>query len=295
MPLDERGHRPGGRGFLGRDRARGGRRPGCVLRRMNDFTPGSYEWPSDAALRHKEKFQKALRPQVPHFAAHEAIDVVREVTPRIGGNPLLRRGRAHAPNSQPVDGARPAHLPHHERVVLDGLRPARRHRRETRMSRQTRRRPHRGRVFPDDVRRGGRRQENGARHQPIVVLDDRWLSLIQVKQELGGITAATFFHREHDRSLQEYHSPRASITTACSDGVCVKTTGGTVRRALPGGTPITRAGGPTGIEAVVVLPDAGFLTETSTRVLLLESVPRSESVAAKPHFEQAFLSSLGSA
>ena len=74
------------------------------LRRINDFTPGSYEWPSDAALRHKEKFQKALRPQVPHFAAHEAIDVVREVTPREG---ILSFdvGGEHTPDSQPVERA----------------------------------------------------------------------------------------------------------------------------------------------------------------------------------------------
>ena len=41
--------------------------------------PLSPEWPADTAARHRERFQRALRPESPGFVPHHAIDVVREV------------------------------------------------------------------------------------------------------------------------------------------------------------------------------------------------------------------------
>ena len=52
------------------------------LDRMNQLETGANEWPSEAALRHKEKFQNSLRPSTDDFSPHQAIDVVREVLPR---------------------------------------------------------------------------------------------------------------------------------------------------------------------------------------------------------------------
>jgi acetolactate synthase-1/2/3 large subunit len=41
--------------------------------------PLSPQWPADTAARHRERFQRALRPESPGFTPHHAIDVVREV------------------------------------------------------------------------------------------------------------------------------------------------------------------------------------------------------------------------
>src|SRR5207248_4174408 len=72
-------------------------------------------------------------------------------------------------------------LPHHQRLVVDGLRPPRRDRRQARAPRGAGGLPHRRRLFPDDVRRGATAKRLGIT-LPIVVLDDRWLALIKVKQ-----------------------------------------------------------------------------------------------------------------
>jgi acetolactate synthase-1/2/3 large subunit len=46
--------------------------------------PLAHEWPDDAARRQRERFQAALRPAVARFAPHQAIDVVRAVLPKDG-------------------------------------------------------------------------------------------------------------------------------------------------------------------------------------------------------------------
>jgi acetolactate synthase I/II/III large subunit len=46
--------------------------------------PLSPEWPADTAARHRERFQRALRPESPGFVPHHAIDVVREALPDDG-------------------------------------------------------------------------------------------------------------------------------------------------------------------------------------------------------------------
>lgn len=42
------------------------------------------DWPADMAARHRERFQRALRPAAPGFAPHHAIDVVRQALVRDG-------------------------------------------------------------------------------------------------------------------------------------------------------------------------------------------------------------------
>jgi acetolactate synthase-1/2/3 large subunit len=45
---------------------------------------GAHEWAPDAARAHAERFQRALRPPAAGFGPHQAIDVVRAVLPRDG-------------------------------------------------------------------------------------------------------------------------------------------------------------------------------------------------------------------
>jgi acetolactate synthase-1/2/3 large subunit len=54
------------------------------LERLMSQPAGSNDWPRDVAARHRERFQAALRPASPGFAPHQAIDVVRRVLPREG-------------------------------------------------------------------------------------------------------------------------------------------------------------------------------------------------------------------
>ncbi len=54
------------------------------LDRMVRLAPGENEWAAEAALRQKEKFQKSLRPAAEGFPVHQAIDAVREALPREG-------------------------------------------------------------------------------------------------------------------------------------------------------------------------------------------------------------------
>jgi acetolactate synthase-1/2/3 large subunit len=54
------------------------------LERLAKLEPVGHDWPADAARLHRERFQAALRPPVAGFAPHQAIDVVRELLPRDG-------------------------------------------------------------------------------------------------------------------------------------------------------------------------------------------------------------------
>jgi acetolactate synthase-1/2/3 large subunit len=55
-----------------------------ALERLVRQPAGPNDWPRDAAVRHRERFQAALRPASPGFAPHQAIDVARRVLPREG-------------------------------------------------------------------------------------------------------------------------------------------------------------------------------------------------------------------
>jgi acetolactate synthase I/II/III large subunit len=54
------------------------------LARLAALPPEANDWPEQAARQHREAFQRALRPPVANFAPHQAIDVVRKVLPREG-------------------------------------------------------------------------------------------------------------------------------------------------------------------------------------------------------------------
>jgi len=55
-----------------------------TLERLVSQSAGSHDWPPQAAARHRESFQAALRPASPGFTPHQAIDVARRVLPREG-------------------------------------------------------------------------------------------------------------------------------------------------------------------------------------------------------------------
>ena len=151
------------------------------LERMAGLKPGRHEWPSDAALRNKEKFQRSLRPPTPRFSPHKAIDVVRAVLPKEGiltfdvgahTHQIASQWTAHAPRTFLITNgwssmgfgipagiaaklAKPD-LPA-VTVIGDGC-------------------------FQMTCGEVATAKRAGAA-LPIVVLNDQWLSLIQVKQE----------------------------------------------------------------------------------------------------------------
>jgi acetolactate synthase-1/2/3 large subunit len=54
------------------------------LRYLAGIEPARPEWPPAALRTHRERFQRSLRPPAPGFLPHQAIDVVREALPRSG-------------------------------------------------------------------------------------------------------------------------------------------------------------------------------------------------------------------
>jgi acetolactate synthase-1/2/3 large subunit len=138
------------------------------------------EWPADLAPGHRERFHRALRPPRTGFVPHHAIDVVREALPRDGilafdvgahTHQIASQWTAHAPRTFLITNgwssmgfglpaAIAAKLACPERpvvaVVGDGC-------------------------FQMTVGEVAVARRLGL-SLPIVVLDDGWLSLIQVKQ-----------------------------------------------------------------------------------------------------------------
>ena len=142
--------------------------------------PGPSEWPADMAAGHREAFQRALRPAATGFAPHHAIDVVRDALPRDGilafdvgahTHQIASQWTAHAPRSFLITNgwssmgfglpaAIAAKLAHPGRPVVA--------------------------LIGDGCFQMTAGEVAVARRLglalPIVVLDDGWLSLIQVKQ-----------------------------------------------------------------------------------------------------------------
>ncbi len=147
--------------------------------------PLSTEWPADTAARHRERFQRALRPESPGFAPHHAIDVVREALPDDGilafdvgahTHQIASQWTAPAPRTFLITNgwssmgfglpaAIAAKLARPDRPVValigDGC-------------------------FQMTVGEVAVARRLGL-SLPIVVLDDGWLSLIQVKQVRRGL------------------------------------------------------------------------------------------------------------
>jgi acetolactate synthase-1/2/3 large subunit len=143
------------------------------------------DWPARSARQHRELFQNALRPATANFAPHQAIDVVRKVLPREGvlavdvgahTHQIGSQWTAHAPYTFLVTNgwssmgfgipaALAAKLAHPALSVVC--------------------------ILGDGCFQMTCGEVAVARRQglaiPFVVLNDRWLSLIKVKQERLGL------------------------------------------------------------------------------------------------------------
>ena len=152
----------------------------AALGRLAAAMPARHDWPPDAARQHRERFQRALRPASRGFAPHQAIDVVREALPREGvlafdvgahTHQIASQWTAHAPRTflitngwssmgfgLPAAIAARLACPDRPAVALIGDGCFQMTCGEVAVARRL------GLALP------------------IVVLDDGWLSLIQVKQ-----------------------------------------------------------------------------------------------------------------
>lgn len=166
-------------------------------------TPAQSDWPRDMATRHREAFQRALRPAAAGFTPHHAIDVVREVLPDNGilafdvgahTHQIASQWTAHAPRTFLITNgwssmgfglpaAIAAKLARPDRAVVA--------------------------LIGDGCFQMTAGEVAVARRLglalPIVVLDDGWLSLIQVKQvrRRGGLYGTDL--GEHERMEPPAH------------------------------------------------------------------------------------------
>ena len=143
------------------------------------------DWPAHTVRQHRDAFQAALRPAVTRFAPHQAIDVVRRILPREGvlafdvgahTHQIGSQWTAHAPRSFlitngwssmgfAIPAALAAKLARPDLPVVC--------------------------LLGDGCFQMTCGEVAVARREglaiPFVVLDDRWLSLIKVKQERRGL------------------------------------------------------------------------------------------------------------
>jgi acetolactate synthase-1/2/3 large subunit len=153
---------------------------GASLARLAALPPATNRWPAPALADHRRTFQQALRPRTNSFSAHAAIDAVRRALPRDGvlsfdvgahTHQIASQWTAHAPKSFLITngwssmgfglpGAIAAKLARPEMPVAcligDGC-------------------------FQMTCGEVAVAKRLGLT-LPIVVLDDRWLGLIKVKQ-----------------------------------------------------------------------------------------------------------------
>jgi len=152
-----------------------------ALARLTALPAAANQWPAQAVRAHRDAFQAALRPQASGFAPHQAIDVVRKLLPTEGvlaldvgahTHQIGSQWTAHAPRSFlitngwssmgfGIPAALAAKLARPELPVIC--------------------------VLGDGCFQMTCGEVAVALRErlaiPIVVLDDRWLSLIKVKQE----------------------------------------------------------------------------------------------------------------
>ena len=155
------------------------------IARLAALPPAGNDWPAQSVQQHRDAFQRALRPAVARFAPHQAIDVVREALPRDGvlafdvgahTHQIGSQWTAHAPRSFlitngwssmgfGIPAALAAKLARPDLPVVC--------------------------VLGDGCFQMSCGEVAVARREhlaiPFVVLEDRWLSLIKVKQERSGL------------------------------------------------------------------------------------------------------------
>ena len=209
-----------------------------TLTRLVNQPAGPHEWPSDAASRQRERLAEALRPAAPGFTPSDAIDAARHVLPREGilafdvgahTHQIASQWTAHAPgqflvtNSWSSMGfglpaAIAAKLARPDLPVLcivgDGC----------------------FQMTCGEVAVASRL----GLALPIVVLDDGWLSLIEIKQVKRALGVyGTRLRREERRPARSHYfgAPNVQVSTP-------EELEGALEAAL-------RADGPTVIEAAI--------------------------------------------
>jgi acetolactate synthase-1/2/3 large subunit len=218
----------------------------AALGALADAKPGAPEWTPQTIAAQRARFQASLRPRTAEFAPHQAIDVVREMLPRNGilafdvgahTHQIASQWPAHAPGTflitngwssmgfgLPAAIAAKLARPDLPVVALIGD----------------------GCFQMTCGELAVARRERLA--LPVVVLDDRWLALIKVKQQRRNYALT-------GTALQDepYGEPPAHYFGVPAVGVRDPAAlAAALRRALA-------ADGPTVIEAVV---DASHYTET---------------------------------
>jgi acetolactate synthase I/II/III large subunit len=200
--------------------------------------PIGNDWDGAAVTAHREAFQTALRPPVENFAPHHVIDIVREILPRNGILTYDVGAHTHQIASQwTAHGPRQCHITNGWSSMGFGLPAA-----------------IAAKIARPDVPvvcligDGCFQMTCGelatAKRMgltlPVVVLDDRWLGLIRVKQERRQLTV-------YGTALQdeEYRDPPAHYFGVPAFGA---RDGEALRTAL---TAALQADHPTVIEAVV--------------------------------------------
>ena len=210
----------------------------AALDGLNARAPAENDWTEGAVADHRQNFQDSLRPDSPNFTPHQAIDIVRAALPRDGilsfdvgahTHQIASQWTAHAPRSFLITngwssmgfglpGAIAAKIAYPDQPVVcilgDGC-------------------------FQMTCGELATAKRLGLT-LPVVVLDDRWLSLIQIKQERRQYG---LYGSELQR--EEYTAPPAHYFGVPAVGAA---TPAELERALQAAF---TANGPTVIEAIV--------------------------------------------
>jgi acetolactate synthase-1/2/3 large subunit len=205
---------------------------------LAELAPARHSWSQDEIAAHRRAFQHALRPEAPGFTPHAAIDVVRRLLPREGvlafdvgahTHQIASQWTAHAPRTFLITNgwssmgfglpaAIAAKLADRSLPVVC--------------------------VLGDGCFQMTCGELAVARREglalPVVVLDDRWLSLIKVKQERRALR-----HYGTELFAEPYREPPAHYFGVPAVGV---RDAAALEREL---AKALRAAGPTVIEAVV--------------------------------------------
>jgi acetolactate synthase I/II/III large subunit len=213
---------------------------------LGALEPMQNTWPETAIAEHRAQFQRALRPATQNFSPHQAIDVVRRVLPREGvlafdvgahTHQIASQWSAHAPRTFLITNgwssmgfglpaAIAAKLARPDLAVVC--------------------------IVGDGCFQMTCGELAVAQRErlaiPFVVLDDRWLSLIKVKQERRGLE-----YYETELFSEPYRAPPAHYFGVPAVGVR------TVAELETALAAALRSTGPTVIEALV---DPAHYSET---------------------------------
>lgn len=217
-----------------------------ALRMLSDLEKIPNDWTPDALRAHRDRFQAALRPATEAFSPHHAIDVVRDVLPGDGVLAFDVGAHTHQIASQwPAHAPRQFHITNGWSSMGFGLPAA-----------------IAAKIAAPDlpvvclIGDGCFQMTCGELATakrlgitlPVVVLDDRWLGLIRVKQERRQLAIyGTALQEEEYRDPPSHYFGVPAIGVRDADAL---------RDALEDAL---RADGPTVIEAVV---DASHYSET---------------------------------